>query len=129
MADAPKNTGTLSGTAAYRWIIVAAAAVMLAMAMGLLVNGLSVFFLPLELEYGWARGDIGLINTAGLAGLATGGALMGRFADRFGIRPVCAGGAVALGLCLLAASQAQSGGDDGSQAQDDGEAPSGSDKR
>ncbi|MBR26909.1 MAG: MFS transporter [Rhodobacteraceae bacterium] len=108
MADAPKTTGTLSGTAAYRWIIVAAAAVMLAMAMGLLVNGLSVFFLPLELEYGWARGDIGLINTAGLAGLATGGALMGRFADRFGIRPVCAGGAVALGLCLLAASQAQS---------------------
>lgn len=92
---------------AYRWVIVSAAAIILAVSMGTLVNGLSVFFLPLELEFGWARGDIGLINTAGLAGLAAGGVLMGRLSDRWGVRPVCVIGAVALGACLMAASRAE----------------------
>ncbi len=91
----------------YRWVIAAAAALMLALAMGQLVSGLSVFFLPLEREFGWPRGDIALINTAGLIGLAAGGILLGRLTDRAGIRPVCIAGAVVLGLCVAAASQAE----------------------
>ena len=37
---------------AYGWVIVAAVATLLAIAMGQLVNGLSVFFIPLEREFG-----------------------------------------------------------------------------
>ena len=91
----------------YRWVIVTAAAVMLAVTMGQLVSGLSVFFLPLEREFGWARGDIALINTAGLVGLAIGGILLGRAADRWGVRWICLAGGAVLGLCILAAAQAE----------------------
>ena len=91
---------------AYRWVIVFAAAAMLGIAMGQLVNGLSVFFIPLEQEYGWSRGSIALINTVGLVGLAFGGIIMGRIADRVSKRKVCLFGAVVLGVCVLLASLA-----------------------
>jgi MFS family permease len=90
----------------YRWVIVFAAAAMLGIAMGQLVNGLSVFFIPLELEFGWQRGSMAFINTAGLLGLAFGGILMGLVADRANIRAVCIFGALVLGLCVLAAAWA-----------------------
>ncbi|WP_424812809.1 MFS transporter [Roseococcus sp. YIM B11640] len=82
----------------YRWIVVASAAAMLAIVMGQLVNGLSVFFIPLEQEFGWSRGSIALINTVGLIGVALGGIVMGRVADRAGIRLVCLVAAMAVGL-------------------------------
>ncbi|MCO6419091.1 MFS transporter [Siccirubricoccus sp. KC 17139] len=91
---------------AARWIIVGAVAVLLAIAMGQLVNGLSVFFVPLELEFGWPRGAIALINSAGLVGLALGGILMGMVADRAGVRRVALAGAGAVGLCVLLAAGA-----------------------
>tara|TARA_R110000751_G_scaffold25182_2_gene68595 strand:+ start:2072 stop:3298 length:1227 start_codon:yes stop_codon:yes gene_type:complete len=91
----------------YRWVVVFAAAVLLALSMGQMVNGLSVFFVPLETEFGWARGDVALINTAGVVGLAAGGIVMGRLAPRLGTRAVCLFGAVVMGLCVTAASQAQ----------------------
>jgi MFS family permease len=91
---------------AYRWVIVAAAAAMLAISMGLLVNGLSVFLIPLEREFGWARGSTAFINTSGLIGLAAGGILMGAVADRAKIRMICLFGAVVSGACVLLASQA-----------------------
>ena len=90
----------------YRWVVVFAAAVILALSMGQMVNGLSVFFVPLETEFGWARGDVALINAAGVAGLAAGGILMGRLAPRVGTRTVCLCGAAVMGLCVAAASQA-----------------------
>ncbi|MGF1594323.1 MAG: MFS transporter [Kiloniellaceae bacterium] len=90
----------------YRWVIAFAAAAMLAIAMGQLVNGLSVFFIPLEQEFGWARGSIAFINSAGLVGLALGGIMMGGIADRTDTRNVCLFGAVVTGLCVLAASWA-----------------------
>jgi len=45
----------------YRWVIVAASA-MLAISMGLMVNGISVFLIPLNEEFGWQRGSVSLIN-------------------------------------------------------------------
>ena len=90
----------------YRWVIVFASAAILAIAMGLLVNGLSVFFIPLEKAYGWSRGSIALINTVGLVGLALGGVLMGRIADQSDKRKICLFGAVILGVCVLAAAWA-----------------------
>ncbi|MHA1554507.1 MAG: MFS transporter, partial [Alphaproteobacteria bacterium] len=91
---------------AYRWVIVFAAAAMLAIAMGQLVNGLSVFFIPLQLEFGWPRGSIALINSIGLVGLAIGGIVMGSVADRVSIRNICLFGAVVVGVCVFAASRA-----------------------
>ncbi len=91
----------------YRWVIVVTAALILAVAMGQLVNGLSVYFIPLEAVFGWARGDIAFINTVGLLGIALGGIAMGRIADRAEIRKVCLFGAAVTGLCVLAASRAE----------------------
>jgi MFS family permease len=90
----------------YRWVILVAAAVMLAIAMGQLVNGFSVFFIPLEQAFGWQRADVALINSAGLAGIAIGGIVMGIIADKVGVRLVCIFGAVAFGICVLLAAYA-----------------------
>ena len=91
----------------YRWVILAVSAVMLAIAAGVMVSGISVFFRPLLEEFGWQRGAVSLINLAGLMGLALGGVIMGRVADRIQIRWVCLFGAVVFGLCLLAAAWAE----------------------
>jgi MFS family permease len=74
--------------------------------MGMIVNGTSVFFTPLFEEFGWQRGAVSLINTSGLVGLAIGGIVMGRIADKAPIRWVILFGATVIGLCMLGASQA-----------------------
>lgn len=86
-----------------RWRVAGVSAVILAIIMGQLVNGLSSFFSPLEAEFGWSRGDIALVNTAGLIGLAVGGVLMGILADRMGTRPVAIAG-VAVASAAFAVS-------------------------
>src|SRR3970282_1457013 len=58
---------------------------------------------PMQERFGWTRGDAALINLAGLVGLAFGGVVSGRLADRIGVRPVLLFGVVVLGLCYLAA--------------------------
>lgn len=105
--DAADRRRSDDGEPPYRWVIAFTAAAMLAVAMGQLVNGLSVFFIPLEAAFGWARGDIAFINTAGLVGLAAGGIAMGSLADRVEIRKVCLFGAGVTGLCVLAAAWAE----------------------
>ncbi len=97
-------TGRTDREPVYRWVIVLTAAAMLAIAMGQLVNGLSVFFIPLEQEFGWPRGSIALINSAGLVGLAIGSIVMGGIADRTNIRNVSLFGALVIGFSVLAAS-------------------------
>jgi MFS family permease len=91
---------------AYRWVIVFASAAMLAVAMGIMVNGMSIFLIPLQQEFNWARGSVALINFAGLVGLALGGVAVGPIADRIDTRWVCLFGSVVLGLCMLASSRA-----------------------
>lgn len=88
---------------AYRWMIVFGAALILAIAMGAIVNGMSAFIVPMQERFGWTRGEAALINLAGLVGLAFGGVLSGRLADRIGARPVLVFGVLVLGLCYLAA--------------------------
>lgn len=90
----------------YRWVILAAVTLILALVMGQIVNGLSVYFVPLETEFGWSRADIAMINTAGLVGLALGSFAMGFVADRYGARRVALIGVTAAGLGTLAASRA-----------------------
>jgi len=97
-----------TGTAepAYRWVIVFAAAAMLGISMGFLVNGLSVFFLPLESELSASRAAIALINTFGLVGIALGGIVVGMIADRTDIRKIAIAAALVIGCATIAASWA-----------------------
>ncbi len=90
----------------YRWVIVGASAIMLAVGVGLITNAISVFLIPLNTEFGWQRGAVSFINFAGLIGAALGGIVMGRLADRTTTRRVSMIGAVSLSLCLLAAARA-----------------------
>ena len=101
-----QNNRRKGGDPAYRWVILVATVPILALVMGQLVNGLSVYIAPLEAEFGWARGDIALINSLGLAGLAFGCILMGFAADRFGVRRIVFLGIAATGAATLTASQA-----------------------
>jgi len=103
MTTVPANSGSQP---AYRWVIVLATSAILAIAMGVMVNGISVFFTPLQFEFHWQRGSVSLINFAGLVGLAMGGIVMGRVADRTTTRGVCLFGAGVFGLCMLAAAHA-----------------------
>lgn len=89
---------------AYRWVIVFASALILAISMGAIVNGISAFIVPMQEANGWQRGEVSLINFAGIMGLAIGGLVMGPQADKRGTRPVVLFGSVVLGLCYLAAS-------------------------
>lgn len=90
------------------WFAVGAAAAMLAVIMGVLVNGLTAFFVPMVQAEGWARADIASINSFGLIGLALGSVVMGAVADRLSIRAVCLLAGSTMGVCLIAASQANS---------------------
>ncbi|MEC7762291.1 MAG: MFS transporter [Pseudomonadota bacterium] len=90
----------------YRWVVVAAGALILALAMGAIVNGMSAYVVPLEEAHGWDRGDISLINVAGIMGMALGGMMMGVLADRIGTRPVVLIGVTVMGLAYLASALA-----------------------
>ncbi len=92
----------------YRWVILLASASILALVLGQLVNGLSVYFVPLETSEGWSRADIALINSIGLLGLAVGSLVMGFAVERFGVRKVVLLGITVTGLATLAASRATS---------------------
>jgi MFS family permease len=91
---------------AYRWVIVFAAAAMLGISMGFLVNGLSIFFLPLEAEFSAPRADVALINTIGLVGIALGGIVVGTIADRTDIRKIAIVAALVIGGTTIAAAWA-----------------------
>lgn len=91
---------------AYRWVIVIASAVIMAGSLGLILNGVSVFLVPLEQEFGWGRGPVSFINFAGLAGIAIGGIVMSRVSEAIGIRRSVMLGAITMGLAVLLASRA-----------------------
>jgi MFS family permease len=88
-----------------RWIIVGSAALILAVFMGMLVNGLTALFIPMEIAEGWSRSDAAAINSFGLLGLALGSVVMGFVSDRIGIRAICLIAVAAMGVCLLLTSQ------------------------
>ena len=87
----------------YRWVIVFAAALILAISMGAIVNGISAFIVPMQEAYGWQRGEVAMINLFGIIGLAFGGMLIGPLADRKGARLIVLFGVVVLGSCYVAA--------------------------
>lgn len=90
----------------YRWVVLAVSTVIVAVTMGQIVNGLSVYFVPIEVSEGWGRGDIALINTSGLVGMALGSVAMGFAAEKFGIRRIAIMGIAVVGACVAIASRA-----------------------
>ena len=105
MSASPVNPLT-APEPAYRWIIVITSAVIMAGSLGLILNGVSVFLVPLEQEFGWGRGPVSFINFAGLAGIAIGGIVMGRVSEFIGIRRSVFLGSITMGLAVLLASRA-----------------------
>ena len=91
----------------YRWVIVAAGALMTCVGIGAMFS-LAVYLQPMSVETGWSRAGISSAMTLDflVMGLASFG--WGAASDRFGTRAVVLAGAVLLGLGLLLASRATS---------------------
>jgi len=89
------------------WLMVGACAVMVAMGFGA-INNISVFLLPLGMEFHWPRADLSLAYAVATLGTGVGGIVMGHFADRMPIRRVVLCGAFAPGIAFLLLSQLHS---------------------
>lgn len=105
MSASPLGTAA-APESAYRWVIVFVTAVIMAGSLGLIMNGISVFLVPLEQEFGWGRGPASFISFAGLSGISIGGIVMSRISEIIGIQRSVMLGAVVMGLMVLIASRA-----------------------
>ncbi|MDG4882913.1 MFS transporter [Mesorhizobium sp. WSM4884] len=91
----------------YRWVIVAAGALMTCVALGAMFS-LAIFLEPMSLDTGWSRAGISSAMTLNFLVMGLGGFAWGSIYDRVGARPVVLAGAVLLGLALVVASRAGS---------------------
>jgi MFS family permease len=91
----------------YRWVIVAAGAVMTCVALGAMFS-LAIFLEPMALDTNWSRTGISSAMTLNFLVMGVGGFIWGAIYDRLGARPVVMIGAVMLGLALVLASRAGS---------------------
>ena len=89
----------------YRWVIVAAGAVMTCVAIGAMFS-LAVFLEPMSTATGWGRTGISSAMTIDFLVMGVAGFGWGAASDRFGPRIVVLCGAVLLGAGLLIASRA-----------------------
>lgn len=91
----------------YRWVIVAAGALMTCVALGAMFS-LAIFLEPMSLDTQWSRAGISSAMTLNFLVMGVGGFAWGSIYDRVGARPVVLAGAVLLGLALVVASRANS---------------------
>jgi MFS family permease len=91
----------------YRWVIVAAGALMGCVAVGTMFS-LAIFLEPIAAATGWSRAGISSAMTLNFVMMGIGGFLSGAVSDRFGTRIVVTTGSVLLGLALVLASRAES---------------------
>ncbi|WP_214474467.1 MFS transporter [Mesorhizobium sp. dw_380] len=91
----------------YRWVIVAAGALMSCVAIGTMFS-LAIFLEPMAIDTNWSRAGISSAMTLNFLVMGLGGFAWGALSDRFGARIVVAIGAVLLGLALVVASRAGS---------------------
>lgn len=91
----------------YGWVVVAAAFVVMFVGFGAAYT-FPAFFAPMQQEFSATRGEVSLVfSVAGFLYFIL-GAASGPLADRFGPRPVIAGGILCIALGMAAASQARS---------------------
>ncbi|AZO00764.1 MFS transporter [Mesorhizobium sp. M9A.F.Ca.ET.002.03.1.2] len=91
----------------YRWVIVAAGAVMTCVALGAMFS-LAIFLEPMALDTNWSRAGISSAMTLNFLVMGVGGFAWGAIYDRFGARIVVMTGAALLGLALVLASRTNS---------------------
>ncbi|UCI21627.1 MFS transporter [Mesorhizobium sp. B2-1-8] len=91
----------------YRWVIVAAGALMSCVAIGTMFS-LAIFLEPMAIDTQWSRAGISSAMTLNFLVMGLGGFAWGALSDRFGARIVVTIGAVLLGLALVLASRAGS---------------------
>ncbi|UVK37745.1 MFS transporter [Mesorhizobium sp. AR10] len=91
----------------YRWVIVAAGALMSCVAIGVMFS-LAIFLEPMALDTNWSRAGISSAMTLNFLVMGVGGFAWGAIYDRFGARPVVMVGAALLGLAMVLASRAGS---------------------
>ena len=91
----------------YRWVIVAAGALMTCVAIGAMFS-LAIFLEPITSETGWSRAGISSAMTLNFIVMGLGGFAWGAASDRYGARIVVLIGALLLGLALVLASWATS---------------------
>jgi MFS family permease len=91
----------------YKWVIIAAGALMTCVAIGAMFS-LAVFLEPMSTATGWSRAGISSAMTLNFLVMGLGAFGWGAASDRFGTRVVVLCGAVLLGLALTLASRAQS---------------------
>jgi MFS family permease len=91
----------------YRWVVVAAGALIGCVAIGALFS-LAVYLQPMSDATGWSRTGISAAMTLGFLAMGAAGFVWGAASDRFGARPVVLCGTVLLGLGQLLASRATS---------------------
>ncbi|NLS02522.1 MFS transporter [Rhizobium sp. P32RR-XVIII] len=94
-------------SSSYRWVIVAAGALMTCVALGAMFS-LAIFQVPIATETGWSHTGIASAMTLNFVVMGIGGFMWGAISDRFGPRIVVLIGAALLGLALVLASRAGS---------------------
>jgi len=94
-------------TLSYRWVIVAAGALMTCVATGAMFS-LAVYLTPMAAATGWSRAGISSAMTLDFLVMGVAGFGWGAITDRFGARIVVLSGAVLLGLGQVLASRAGS---------------------
>lgn len=90
----------------YRWMIVAAGAVMTCVALGAMFS-LAIFQQPIATATGWSHAGIASAMTLNFIVMGLGGFFWGAASDRFGPRIVVLIGSVLLGSALILASRAE----------------------
>ncbi|MGR9250088.1 MFS transporter [Rhizobium leguminosarum] len=90
----------------YRWVIVAAGALMTCVALGAMFS-LAIFQEPIATATGWSHVGIASAMTLNFIVMGFGGFFWGAASDRFGPRVVVLIGSVLLGLALVLASRAE----------------------
>jgi MFS family permease len=91
----------------YRWVIVAAGALMTCVGIGAMFS-LAVYLQPMAADTGWSRTGVSSAMTLDFLTMGVAGFGWGAVSDRLGTRVVVLTGAVLLGLGLTFASQATS---------------------
>jgi MFS family permease len=94
-------------TQGYRWIIVAAGAVLACVAVGTMFT-LPVFLVPMGRATGWSRTGVSLAMTVGFLAIAFGSIVWGTITDRFGARIVVLIGSILLAVSIALASVSRS---------------------
>jgi len=91
----------------YGWIVVIASGIAL-LSNGAAFYGFGVFFKPLQNEFGWSHSLTSLVQTLFYIAYGISQFLSGKLSDRYGPRPVFAGGSILLALGFILSGRVHS---------------------